>query len=553
MTKLAPTAMKFGINILVVLFVLFLNSALHAQIGINVPANESPQAQLDIRQGANNLPGMLIPKVSSLPQASAGETIAEGLMVFLQGENPNFYVFVNGSWQTIAESSGVDITPPSVPLNLTASNPTGSTIDLNWDASTDNSGVVAGYKIYRSDGTLQINVTSGLSATISGLSSNTSYTFYATAYDAAGNESGASNNASETTTQPCLVVGDYDSTHQGVVFWVNPSDCSNYKIISMNNIAYNSNETLKYSKDTDESGQESDSDGYGNNLNWIQDFDTARNYRSDVTNNDDDIRDTALFAAFNYYGGSTNGWYLGAPAEWDEVYDNKSNINASLNSNSGTSLNEGGDRYWTSKQKDDDEAYTFKMTNSQISDRDKDEGHYIRSFLEINGTRTVKIGDLKNGGIVTYISSNSSYKIFALEQLAGKRWGWSGHNCGHSQSDDGYVNTMSWINNSNHQGRGDYQNTAFYTSYTYRTDGGSGHDGWYLPAPAELWGIKASFQLLNQVLTDAGATNIIMEEHWTSKYQSNRQASHMYLAWKNPYPTNKNNAGLRVRPMKQIN
>ena len=193
------------------------------------------------------------------------------------------------------------------------------------------------------------------------------------------------------------------------------------------------------------------------------------------------------------------------------------------------------------------------MSNSDISERNKNEANYIRSFLEINGTRTVKIGDLKNGGIVTYISSNSSYKIFALEQLASKRWGWSGHNCGHSQSDDGLENTTRWINNSNHQNRGDYQNTAFYTSYTYRTDGGSGHDGWYLPAPAELWGIKASFQLLNQVLTDAGETNIIMGYHWTSKYSSTTKGVNMYLAWKNPYSTSKNNAGLRVRPMKQIN
>lgn len=220
MTKLAPTAVKFGINILAVLFVLFLNSALHAQIGINVPANESPQAQLDIRQGANNLPGMLIPKVSSLPQASTGETIAEGLMVFLQGENPNFYVFVNGSWQTIAESSGVDITPPSVPLNLTASNPTSSTIDLNWDASTDNSGVVAGYKIYDdSDDSLVATVTGSTSTTISGLSSNTSYTFYATAYDAAGNESGASNNASETTTSVTAVTINSASFETGWDGW----------------------------------------------------------------------------------------------------------------------------------------------------------------------------------------------------------------------------------------------------------------------------------------------------------------------------------------------
>ena len=219
--------MKFGFNIVTIILVLCSFPTLHGQIGINVPANESPQAQLDIRQGESNLPGMLIPRVSSLPVAPEGKTIAEGLMVFLQGENPNFYVFVNGSWQTIAESSGVDITPPSAPLNLTASNPTSSTIDLNWDASTDNSGVVAGYKIYRSDGTLQINVTSGLSATISGLSSNTSYTFYATAYDAAGNESDSSNTATETTTSVTAVTINSASFETGWDGWRDGGDrCS---------------------------------------------------------------------------------------------------------------------------------------------------------------------------------------------------------------------------------------------------------------------------------------------------------------------------------------
>ena len=533
---------------LILMFVLLIACHVQGQVVIGPVDGVDPEARLDIRTGSESS-GMMIPRVNNFPSGS----IAQGMMVFYTGSNfdQSLYVYVDNTWQQLAESAGLDITAPSAPTSLTASNPTDSSIDLSWTASTDNVGVT-GYYIYFSDTTLAATVTSGTSTTISGLSALSLYTFYATAFDAAGNESSSSNNASETTTQPCLVVGDYDSTHQGVVFWVNPSDCSNYKIISMNNIVYNSDETLRYSKDTDESGQESDSDGYGNNLNWIQDLNTARNYRSDQTN-DNDIRNTALFAAFNYYGGSTNGWYLGAPAEWLEVYANKSTINTSLNNNSGTSLNEGGNRYWTSKQKDAPKAYTFKMSNSDISDRDKDEGHYIRSFLEINGTRTVKIGDLKNGGIVTYISSNSSYKIFALEQLAGKRWGWDGHNCGHSQSDDGLENTRSWINNSNHQNRGDYQNTAFYTSYTYRTDGGSGHDGWYLPAPAELWGIKASFQLLNQVLTDSGETNIIMGYHWTSKYSSTTKGVNMHLAWKNPYSTSKNNAGLRVRPMKQIN
>lgn len=206
MSKLAPKKMRSVFNTLIIL-ALCSFPALHAQIGINVPANESPQAQLDIRQGENNLPGMLIPRVSSLPVAPTGETIEEGLMVFLQGENPNFYVYADGEWQTIGESAGVDTTPPSVPQNLAASNPTSSRIDLNWDASSDNSGTVTGYKIYdNSDDSLVATVTGGItSATISGLTSNTSYTFYATAYDAAGNESDASTTASETTTSVTAV------------------------------------------------------------------------------------------------------------------------------------------------------------------------------------------------------------------------------------------------------------------------------------------------------------------------------------------------------------
>ena len=305
----------------------------YGQVGIGTKDIDA-SAILQVEASTNDK-GILLPRLTieqrdaiNTNATAAGETVPAGLTIYCTdcfGTNSGSIYYYNGvEWRPI-DNNGQDTAPPSAPTSLAASNPTTSSIDLSWTASTDNVGVT-GYYIYFSNNTLAATVTSGTSTTISGLSALSLYTFYATAFDAAGNESSSSNNASETTTQPCLVVGDYDSTHQGVVFWVNPSDCSNYKIISMNNIVYNSDETLRYSKNTDESGQESHSDGYGNNLNWIQDLNTARNYRSDQTN-DNDIRNTALFAAFNYYGGTTNGWYLGAPAEWDEVYDNKSNIN----------------------------------------------------------------------------------------------------------------------------------------------------------------------------------------------------------------------------------
>ena len=63
-------------------------------------------------------------------------------------------------------------------------------------ASTDNVGVT-GYRIYQ-NGTLHSTVTA-TNATVTGLSPNTSYTFYVVAIDAAGNVSAASNTVMVTT------------------------------------------------------------------------------------------------------------------------------------------------------------------------------------------------------------------------------------------------------------------------------------------------------------------------------------------------------------------
>ncbi len=89
-----------------------------------------------------------------------------------------------------------DTEAPSAPTNLSASNATNSTIDISWNASTDNVGVT-GYDIYQ-DGTLIASVT-GTTYQATGLSSETSYSFSVKAKDAAGNTSGFSNTATATT------------------------------------------------------------------------------------------------------------------------------------------------------------------------------------------------------------------------------------------------------------------------------------------------------------------------------------------------------------------
>jgi endonuclease I len=90
-----------------------------------------------------------------------------------------------------------DTTPPSDPTNLVASNPTDTTINLNWTASTDNIGVTS-YDVYM-DATYLANSATN-SFTVTGLLPDTLYCLDVKAKDAAGNESGFSNQACETTT-----------------------------------------------------------------------------------------------------------------------------------------------------------------------------------------------------------------------------------------------------------------------------------------------------------------------------------------------------------------
>ena len=93
---------------------------------------------------------------------------------------------------------------PTTPTNLSANNPTSpSQINLSWNASTDDHGVV-GYKIYRCTGsscspTTQITTSLTTSYSDTGLSASTAYTYAVSAYDAAGNTSVPSPVASATT------------------------------------------------------------------------------------------------------------------------------------------------------------------------------------------------------------------------------------------------------------------------------------------------------------------------------------------------------------------
>ncbi|EKB59496.1 endonuclease [Bergeyella zoohelcum] len=147
---------------------------------------------------------------------SASEITRNNAAYTYQG-NRNPYIdhpnWVNLVWNPNAT---VDNIPPTIPSNVTVSQPTANSLTLTWTASTDNVGVI-GYDIYM-NGTLHTTV-SGTSNTtvISGLTPNTLYSFYIVAKDAAGNLSGNSSTATGTTltgttpTPQCTTTETFDA------------------------------------------------------------------------------------------------------------------------------------------------------------------------------------------------------------------------------------------------------------------------------------------------------------------------------------------------------
>ncbi|MFO7940094.1 MAG: S8 family serine peptidase [Bacteroidales bacterium] len=107
---------------------------------------------------------------------------------FSYGEVEDYHVVIG--------SATPDTEAPTAPSGLAATNVTETSVDLSWNASTDNVGVDS-YWVYQNGS--QIATTASTSYGVTGLSPATSYNFTVKAVDAAGNVSAASNQISVTT------------------------------------------------------------------------------------------------------------------------------------------------------------------------------------------------------------------------------------------------------------------------------------------------------------------------------------------------------------------
>jgi chitodextrinase len=114
--------------------------------------------------------------------------------IMVKGTNHIFFD-INNSDFTIIGSGLADTSAPTTTI-ISASGTTTSSTNLSWNVSSDNIGVT-GYKVYQ-NGVLKATTTA-TSLVVSGLSAFTTYGFYVTAFDAAGNTSVASNTVNVTT------------------------------------------------------------------------------------------------------------------------------------------------------------------------------------------------------------------------------------------------------------------------------------------------------------------------------------------------------------------
>ncbi|MFC9970210.1 glycosyl hydrolase family 18 protein [Spirillospora sp. NPDC127200] len=105
---------------------------------------------------------------------------------------------VNGAACDGSTGPGDDTQAPTAPGNLRSTGKTATSVSLAWNAATDDTGVT-GYDIFQ--GGTKVDSATATSATVSGLTPKTAYTFTVKARDAAGNVSAASNALSVTTDE----------------------------------------------------------------------------------------------------------------------------------------------------------------------------------------------------------------------------------------------------------------------------------------------------------------------------------------------------------------
>ena len=136
--------------------------------------------------------------ITTTNYAVAGLTAATTYQFYVRAKDAAGNTSANSTTIAVTTLAGPDTQAPTAPTNLSTSNLTQSSLTLNWSAATDNI-AVTGYDVYKDGVKLNSTAITTTSYAVSGLTVLTSYQFYVTASDAAGNTSANSNTLTVTT------------------------------------------------------------------------------------------------------------------------------------------------------------------------------------------------------------------------------------------------------------------------------------------------------------------------------------------------------------------
>ncbi len=147
-----------------------------------------------------------------------------------------------------------DTEAPSIPTNIMAQNITDDSIEINWNASTDNLGVID-YLIYSNNIYLQNSLTT--SASLVGLNQNTAYKITVKARDAAANVSGNSTILNVSTLEGPIILTFENFDNCSELDFIAYSETSNKDWICQNQFGKNNSGSMgingfqqdEYSKD----------------------------------------------------------------------------------------------------------------------------------------------------------------------------------------------------------------------------------------------------------------------------------------------------------------
>jgi endonuclease I len=212
-------------------------------------------------------------------------------------DNPAFATQIWGGPQAedlFGSGNTTDTQAPSTPNNLTASNVTQNTVNLNWNASTDNVGI-SNYDIYV-DGNY-LNSTTQTNYLVTSLTANTNYSFYIEANDASGNTSNASNTVNVLT----LPSGNGGNNSNELFFSEYVEGSSYNKALEIANITGNTVDLSAYTIKKQSNGNGSWTSGYTLNgqLSDGSVFVIANSNASSVILNTADDTTTATELSFN--------------------------------------------------------------------------------------------------------------------------------------------------------------------------------------------------------------------------------------------------------------